>query len=150
MKRTVILLGFLFICGILSAQITYLPSTTPSYNPSSYRPSTYRPSTSGYSNYNTSRPRATVEYFRATAYSIDFDGNLYKLPIKVQVANNGYGSISISVVQKYVNTGLGGEWREVYYGGNIQKCTPLASQNPLEKEFMYKVYFDNNTWYFDL
>jgi len=139
MKRTVILLAFLFICGMISAQPVYLPSTNPSY----------RPSTSSYPNNNISRPRSTSEYYRTTAYSIDFDGNLYKLPIKVRVTNNGYGSISITVVQKYVNTGLGGEWREVYYS-DVNKCAPLASQNPLEKEFMYKALFDNSTWYFDL
>jgi len=72
------------------------------------------------------------------------------MPIKVQVTNNGYGSITIRVVEKYVDTGFGGNWTKVYSGHTASKCTSYASSNSLESEFMYKVLLDDGTWYFDL
>ncbi len=81
---------------------------------------------------------------------MDHDGIKYKMQIKVQISSNGYGWTEIRVVEKYVNTGLGGQWQKIYSGSSASKCTSYASQNPLEKQFMYKAIIDTNTWYFDL
>lgn len=141
MKNLLFFLLLLF-CEIASAQMEYKPTYSrqaPSVNSSqqSYTPPSYT-------------PQSSSQIIRTTAYSVDYQGRLYKMPIKVQVTNNGYGSITIRVVEKYVDTGFGGNWTKVYSGHTASKCTSFASSNSLESEFMYKVLLDDGTWYFDL
>lgn len=94
-------------------------------------------------------PRPSTKSYRTTAYLIDNQGNVYKMPIVVEVTTGGYGT-SMRVTQKYVNTGLGGRWDKLYSGSSVSECRPLIGGNPLESEFMYKATIDTNTWYFDL
>ena len=94
-------------------------------------------------------PRPSTKSYRTTAYLIDNQGNVYKMPIVVEVTTGGYG-MSMRVTQKYVNTGLGGRWDKIYSGSSVSECRPQVNSNPLESEFMYKATIDTNTWYFDL
>lgn len=94
-------------------------------------------------------PQPSTKSYRTTAYLIDNQGNVYKMPIVVEVTIGGYGT-SMRVTQKYVNTGLGGRWDKIYSGSSVSECRPLVNSNPLESEFMYKATIDTNTWYFDL
>ena len=95
-------------------------------------------------------PQPSTKSYRTTAYLIDNQGNVYKMPILVEVTVGGYGGRSMRVTQKYVNTGLGGRWDKIYCGSSVSECRPLVNSNPLESEFMYKATIDTNTWYFDL
>ena len=131
MNKFIITLMCLFICTIGSAQIQY----NPTYNTRQQQ---------------MNAPKSSSESYRTTAYSLDERGNVIKMPIRVEVISNGYGGTSIKVIQKYVNTGLGGNWQRVYSGGEASKCQSFVSSNPLESEFMYKVRIDTGVWYFDL
>ncbi len=113
-----------------SAQIQYVPT----YN--------YRQGT------ETNQPR--VQIVATTAYSVDYNGNYVKMPVRVQITDNGFGGVSMRVVEKYISTGFGGRWSKIYSGSDVRQCTPLASMNQLEKSFMFKATIDTNTWYFDL
>ena len=85
-----------------------------------------------------------------TAYSQGYDGQYTKMRIRVQVNDKGFGGVSMRVVEKYVSSGLGGQWAKVYSGSEVKKCAPLASMNPMEQNFMFKATIDTKTWYFDL
>lgn len=95
-------------------------------------------------------PQPETKTYRTTAYMADYQGNVYKMPIMVEVTRNGYGGMTMRVSKKYVNTGFGGRWDKIYSGGNVRECQSFVSNNPLESEFMYKATIDTNTWYFDL
>ncbi len=95
-------------------------------------------------------PHPSAKSYRTTAYLLDNQGNVYKMPIVVEVTTGGYGGRSMRVTQKYVNSGLGGRWDKIYSGSSVSECRPLVNSNPLESEFMYKATIDTNTWYFDL
>lgn len=96
----------------------------------------------------TNQPR--VQVVATTAYSVDYNGNYVKMPVRVQITDNGFGGVSMRVVEKYISTGFGGRWSKIYSGSDVRQCTPLASMNQLEKSFMFKATIDTNTWYFDL
>lgn len=95
-------------------------------------------------------PHSSTQTFRATAYTTDYQGNVYKMPIMVEVTRSPYGSVNIRVSQKYVDTGFGGRWEKIYSGATVRECQSFVRGNPLESEFMYKATIDTNTWYFDL
>ncbi len=130
MKKLIFLLCFLAVSVVASAQIQY----NPTYN----------------RNQGQTAPQSSSQTFRTTAYALDSNGNVFKMPIMVQATSNGYGSTTLKITKKYVSTGLGGQWETVYNAGAIRKCTPMASQHPLESEFMYKATIGVNIWYFDL
>lgn len=85
-----------------------------------------------------------------TAYSQGYNGQYLKMRIRIQVNENGYGGASMRVVEKYTSSGLGGQWTKIYSGSDVRKCTPMASMEQLEQNFMYKATIDTKTWYFDL
>lgn len=130
MKKFIFLLCFLAVSAVASAQIQY----NPTYN----------------RNQGQTAPQSSSQTFRTTAYTMDSDGNVYKMPIMVQATSNGYGSTTLKITKKYVSTGLGGQWETIYNGGAVRQCQPMVSRNPLESEFMYKATIGVNTWYFDL
>ena len=94
--------------------------------------------------------QSNAQILTTTAYSQGYDGQYTKMRIRVQVEDKGFGGISMKVVEKYVSSGLGGQWVKVYSGSNVRKCTPLASMEQLEQTFMYKATIDTKTWFFDL
>ena len=85
-----------------------------------------------------------------TAYSQGYNVQYLKMRIRIQVIDNGYGGVTMRVVEKYTSSGLGGQWTKIYSGSNVRKCTPMASMEQLEQSFMYKATIDTKTWYFDL
>ena len=97
-----------------------------------------------------SAPQPVTKSYRTTAYMADARGNVYKMPIMVEVTMREYGSMTMRVSQKYVDTGFGGRWEKIYSGGNVRECQSFVSNNALESQFMYKASIDTNTWYFDL
>ena len=52
-----------------------------------------------------------------TAYMADYQRNVYKMPIMVEVTMNSFGGMTMRVSQKYVNTRFGGRWDKIYSGG---------------------------------
>lgn len=94
--------------------------------------------------------QSNTQILTTTAYSQGYDGQYTKMRIRVQVNDKGFGGVSMRVVEKYVSSGLGGQWAKVYSGSEVKKCAPLASMNPMEQNFMFKAIIDTKTWYFDL
>lgn len=134
MKKIITTLILLAFAVSAFAQIQYVPTET-------------RRSGSGTSN----APSSSSQLVTTTAYAISGDSYV-KARVKIQITDNGYGGRYIKVVEKYDAQGLGmnSQWRKVYNSGSAQRCSPMASMNPLESQFMYKVDFDTKTWYFDL
>lgn len=134
MKRIITTLILLTFAVSAFAQIQYVPTET-------------RRSGSGTSN----APSSSSQLVTTTAYAISGDSYV-KARVKIQITDNGYGGSYIKVVEKYDAQGLGmnSQWRKVYNSGFAQRCSPMASMNPLESQFMYKVSFDTKIWYFDL
>lgn len=97
-----------------------------------------------------SEPQPVTKSYRTTAYMADSRGNVYKMPIVVEVTMREYGSMTMHVSQKYVDTGFGGRWEKIYSGANVRECQSFIGGNPLESQFMFKATIDTNTWYFDL
>lgn len=95
-------------------------------------------------------PQSSIQTYRATAYTVDYQGNVYKMPIMVEITRSPYGSHTIRVSQKYVDTGFGGRWEKIYSGATVRECQSVVSGNSLESQFMYKATIDTKTWYFDL
>ena len=140
MKKLLFLVCFLAAATCASAQIGYLP-TRNNLLLNQGQQQQYQQ--------RYVEPRPSTKSYRTTAYLIDNQENVYKMPIVVEVTTGGYG-MSMRVTQKYVNTGLGGRWDKIYSGSSVSECRPLVNSNPLESEFMYKATIDMNTWYFDL
>lgn len=94
--------------------------------------------------------QSNTQILTTTAYSQGYDGQYAKMRIRVQITDKGFGGVYMRVVEKYVSSGLGGQWAKIYSGSEVKKCAPLASMNPIEQSFMYKATIDTKTWYFDL
>ena len=75
MKKLIFLLCFLAVSSVASAQIQY----NPTYN----------------RNQGQTAPQSSSQTFRTTAYALDSNGNVYKMPIMVQATSNGYVSAEV-------------------------------------------------------
>lgn len=95
------------------------------------------------------RQQSQVQTTRTNAYYSDPYGNIYKLPIKVEIQNR-YNSISIYVSEYYQNNGAQGYWCKLPSKPKASECMPMYAQNPMEKRFMYKVMINTKYYYFDL
>ena len=149
MKKTIIaLVAALF--GLISfeanAQLVYTP-----FNPGNSSSSTPIPNYSrGGRTQRSTRPAPRVEYTRTNAYCKTGVDTYGKLPIVIE-----YGSNGIRVVQVYyapqalVYGASDGRWVDIY-PVSVQSCYPDYSNNPLEKNFMYKANINGTTFYFDL
>ena len=80
MKKIIFLLCFLAVSVVASAQIQY----NPTYN----------------RNHGQTAPQSSSQTFRTTAYALDSNGNVYKMPIMVQATSNGYGSTTLKITKK--------------------------------------------------
>ncbi len=126
MKKFLIILA-LAICGISAkAQIVYEPFIP-----------------------GQTRQQAQVETVRTNAYYSDYNGNIYKLPIKVEIQTQ-YNLTYIYVVEYYQNNGVWGDWHKLPSKPQAHECMPLYSQNQLERRFMYKAMINGKYYYFDL
>ena len=136
MKQCLLTILLAILCFTGRAQITYTPfipgqsSTSSSY-------------------------QSTVDVVRTTAYYLDsYSGQYVKVPVKVAITSNGY-TTQIKIIEKYVSTGIGGQWQTVHSSGNAQACSPMIGNlglgsDALEQQFMYKAFVDTRYWYFDL
>ena len=137
MKKIIATLIFLAFAVSAFAQIEYLPTEN------------------RHSGYGTPpKPQRTSEVVTTTAYTISGDSYV-KARIRVQVTDNGYGRISMQVIERYENSIVSAQWNRVYNSGPVQQCRPIPGGNhpldhPLESKFMYKVNINGTIWYFDL
>lgn len=85
-----------------------------------------------------------------TAYSLNYDGVVIRLRIKVKITTSQY-SEKIQVTEFYnVSTMNGSYWTKLGSPATAYKCSPYSS-NPLEQELMYKVSIPGKGYYyFDL
>ena len=128
MKKLLIIL-VLAICGISAkAQIVYQPFIP------------------GQTNQQT---QAQVQTVRTNAYYSDSNGNVYKMPIKVEIQNQ-YNMVSIYVSEYYQNNGVQGYWYRLPSKPKAMQCMPQYAQNQLEQRFMYKVMINGRYCYFDI
>ena len=128
MKKLLIIL-VLAICGISAkAQIVYQPFIP------------------GQTNQQT---QAQVQTVRTNAYYSDSNGNVYKMPIKVEMQNQ-YNMVSIYVSEYYQNNGVQGYWYRLPSKPKAMQCMPQYAQNQLEQRFMYKVMINGRYYYFDI
>ena len=128
MKKLLIIL-VLAICGISAkAQIVYQPFIP------------------GQTNQQT---QAQVQTARTNAYYSDSNGNVYKMPIKVEIRNQ-YNMVSIYVSEYYQNNGVQGYWYRLPSKPKAMQCMPQYAQNQLEQRFMYKVMINGRYCYFDI
>lgn len=81
---------------------------------------------------------------RTTAYYADAYGNYYKVPIRIQQQGNAW-----YVVEYYRDNGIGGTWQRLINPSQISRCNSALASNSLEKQFMYKAFFNTQTHYFD-
>lgn len=126
MKKILIIL-LLAICGISAkAQIVYDPFIP-----------------------GQTRQQSQAQTVRTNAYYSDSNGNVYKLPIKVDIQNR-YNMVSIYVSEYYQNNGAQGYWYKLPSKPKASECMSAYAQNPMEKRFMYKVMINAKYYYFDL
>ena len=131
---------FVATCIVATAQIQYQPTYNRTTTESNYQSSDYNSYPSTPQQY--SQPQ--IQIVKTTAY-VQTSNGTYKVPIKVQVQGN-----NSRIIEQYVNTGFGGEWKRVVAGGFAQKCTSLISNNSLDSMFMYKAKIGMAWYYFDL
>ena len=93
--------------------------------------------------------QAQVQTVRTNAYYSDSNGNVYKMPIKVEIRNQ-YNMVSIYVSEYYQNNGVQGYWYRLPSKPKAMQCMPQYAQNQLEQRFMYKVMINSRYYYFDI
>lgn len=108
-------------------------------------------SSSGYGSYN--RPSHQTQTIRTTAYYADYNGNYYKVPIKVEYTVYSNGATSLTVAEQWEGNGYGGQWKRIMTMANVMNCQPLTANGAsagLERNFMYKAMVLSKWYYFDL
>lgn len=95
--------------------------------------------------------QAQAQIVRVTAYAMNSAGTGYvKTHLKIQVTNSQIGQ-QLKVVEQYVSNGYGGgQWQKVYASGSVEDCIQMFANNPLEAQFMKKVFLVNTYYYFDI
>lgn len=85
-----------------------------------------------------------------TAYSLDYNGVVIRLRIRVKVITSQY-SEKLQVTEVYTVSSMNGSyWTKLGTPATVYKCSPYSS-NPLEQELMYKVSIPGKGYYyFDL
>ena len=132
MKKILLFIVILCFSGIAKAQqIIYTP---------------FYPNQSQSNSQN--QPQAQSQKIRATSYFTDsYSGNTYKVPIAIQQQKDAWGNIDYYVVEYYIDSGIGGRWQTVS-PAKISRCNS-ALAGGLERQFMYKSFFNTRTHYFD-
>ena len=152
MKKLFLILLLISAAFSANAQIGYLPTYS--------NPGRSVSVGSGYENYGIYDDdyTSTTTTVRATAYAVNEQGYVLKMPIRVRVTSS-YGGESLKVVQYYDNSGYGGgKWVGVgSYQGSVTRCSRSSygrwgSNSDLESNFMYKTQLGGSLlfWYFDL
>ena len=105
-------------------------------------------SSSGYS-----RPSCQTELTRTTAYYVDYDGNYFKVPIRVEYTVWSNGATSLKVAEQWEGNALGGQWKRLLTAARVESCQPITAYGTsaaLERSFMYKALVGICWYYFDL
>ena len=139
MKKLLITTIFFCICGIAKSQnMTYTPffRETPRQNQQQYQ------------------PQQQTQKLRATAYQVNYNGELTKIPIQITVTTYIHPTRNVSqeikVTSYYRNNGYGGQWENCMYGAPVQQCQSIYG-NEMEQSFMFKANLPMIGWvYFDL
>ena len=100
-----------------------------------------------------SRPSFQTQTIRTTAYFADYNGNYYKVPIKVEYTVYSNGATSLTVAEQYESNGFGGQWKRILTAANVVTCQSITANGvtaELERSFMYKVMVGTCWYYFDL
>lgn len=114
-----------------------------------YQPFIPNQSQKNYQNQQQNSNNQLSEAIRTTAYSVDYNGEIYKMSIKVQLKQSSY-SKSYYVTEYYDNSAYGG-WTKIQASPTVQKCIRSAiNSNSLDNKFMYKALIGTQTYYFDL
>ena len=105
-------------------------------------------SSSGYS-----RPSCQTELTRTTAYFVDYDGNYYKVPIRLEYTVWSNGATSLRVTEQWERNAFGGQWKRLFSSARVVSCQSITANGPsayLESSFMYKAMVGTQWYYFDL
>ena len=100
-----------------------------------------------------SRPSSQTQTTRTTAYFADYNGNYYKVPIKVEYTVYSNGATSLTVTEQYESNGFGGQWKRILTAANVVSCQSITANGvtaELERTFMYKAMVGTRWYYFDL
>ena len=100
-----------------------------------------------------SRPSYQTQTTRTTAYFADYNGNYYKVPIKVDYTVYSNGATSLTVTEQYESNGFGGQWKRILTAANVVSCQSITANGvtaELERTFMYKAMVGTRWYYFDL
>ena len=100
-----------------------------------------------------SRPSHQTQTIRTTAYYADYNGNYYKVPIKVEYTVYSNGATNLTVAEQWEGNGFGGQWKRLLTTANVVSCQPITANGAsaeLERAFMYKAMVWTKWYYFDL
>lgn len=157
MKHTlfVIIVALLSIISVdMKAQgLVYTPFIPQQSSSSTDFGGMYGGSSSSRSSSGYSRPSYHTQTTRTTAYFADYNGNYYKVPIKVEYTVYSNGATSLTVTEQYESNGFGGQWKRILTAANVVSCQSITANGvtaELERTFMYKAMVGTRWYYFDL
>lgn len=90
---------------------------------------------------------------RTTAYHVDYNGNYYKVPIRVEYTVYSNGASSLTVAEQWEANAAGGQWRRISSPARVVGCQAITANGitaELERSFMYKAMVGTVWYYFDL
>ena len=113
----------------------------------------YGGSSSSRPRFGYSRPSYQTQTTRTTAYFADYNGNYFKVPIKVEYTVYSNGATSLTVTEQYESNGFGGQWKKILTAANVVSCQSITANGvtaELERTVMYKAMVGTRWYYFDL
>ncbi len=156
MKHIIITsLVFIFVVSFeAKAQgLVYTPFIPQQSSSSTNSDSWFGNSSSSPSRMGYSRPSAQTQTIQTTAYYADYNGDYYKVPIRVEYTIYSNGASSLCVTEKWQSNGFKGQWYRLPSRASVQYCQPITANGntaELERAFMYKAMVGTNWFYFDL
>lgn len=139
-----------FVSLNANAQLVYQPFI-PNQSSPSYNGGLNCGTGSSYSGYSPLSCR--TQTIRTTAYFVDFYGDYYKVPIRVEYKVYSNGAESLKVAEQYESNGFGGQWKRLSTPPNVMNCQSIMATGvtaELERTFMYKAMVGTTWYYFDL
>lgn len=157
MKKTITILFFAFM-AVLSFEakaqgLVYTPFIPQQSSSSTNSGSWFGNGSSSHSRIGYSRPSAQTQTIQTTAYYADYNGNYYKVPIRVEYTLYSNGASSLCVTEKWQSNGFSGQWYKLSSRAAVKDCQPITANGctaELERAFMYKAMVGTNWYYFDL
>lgn len=156
MKHAFILIVAIMAMLSLEAKaqgLVYTPFILGSSSSSSSADSWSNGSGSSRSRTGSYRVTSQTQTVRTTAYYADYNGDYYKIPIRVEYTVYSNGASSLSVAEQWESNGYSGQWKKILTMANVESCRPVLAQGvtaELERTFMYKAMVGSRWYYFDL